>query len=670
MTEQTYSAGINGYQTSFTQGFGQDTPVQAQAQSTESKFLKHLNRNKHVNETARLYEPHYENAWAKESEADGKQHERIVDSLAGRVAVRSITRGVMGAMFMAGANIVEREYDPTIMKLLKENNSLEEIEAKFSKSWQKAEEDAFNKYKNLDCVTKFLHEHVMYKIAYLFDATFGKGIKTAGNLLNGKGEELTTFHPTAFFGPFNAAAKINPGYTLGEEIVRATWGYAAGSIGDAWGRNLAGICDPNVKKSWIHDGKVNFAELGKATLKATWNILSYRQGEDWAVALPYVYLMRGMRSASAKTWGMSDKIPYTNGHAGIGDNFVVDNGEVIGNKFSHGLWDLQTRFTVYNILTLAYRDTYNHFATSFHNWGEHGYKPGDLLDLPHTSISETIKYAAKTAIKGTLYMTPAIPLFSFPRTAQAATTASFIDKDLTTRVEKPSGFKAYDAKNYQDFSKILRPIGMICEKVEKTAEGAFSFLGFKQPAEWGRQWARSAIGYTPYMIAKYEGEQLVNTPQMDASLYRTLDGIGALNWSEAKAGAYDTWNSLWHKPISEITYSHICDDRGLINSAQHAKDSADIRDNKLHPDDSHVAKVMEHREIKKEIRKIEKEAKDFKKAPQPIDIAAKFKTSPIPANYETYEKPESIISLNAHSRQNIIQNNGIDKTNITQAASF
>ncbi|MFO1241711.1 MAG: hypothetical protein U1E36_00680 [Rickettsiales bacterium] len=83
-----------------------------------------------------------------------------------------------------------------------------------------------------------------------------------------------------------------------------------------------------------------------------------------------------------------------------------------------------------------------------------------------------------------------------------------------------------------------------------------------------RDFVNNAIAYTPYMIAKDESSRWMDNEVMDASIYRTLDGITGLNWKSFSEGSRDIWHSVFHQPVSEETYKQSLQQRGLINSRQ------------------------------------------------------------------------------------------------------
>jgi hypothetical protein len=87
--------------------------------------------------------------------------------------------------------------------------------------------------------------------------------------------------------------------------------------------------------------------------------------------------------------------------------------------------------------------------------------------------------------------------------------------------------------------------------------------------------ARAQLAYFPYMIAKYELAQLWDTPEMDAAIYRALDGITDGKPNEVWQGVQDVGNVVTLQPVSEVTHALIAEPRGLINSTCEAKEKTD-----------------------------------------------------------------------------------------------
>ena len=326
-----------------------------------------------------------------------KERRPWASTVDGRFAIRTISRGVMGAAFFAIGGIMTnrmlRNYDPAMS----------------------LKEQAFGEGGNF-----------MKVIAKSIDTVVGKPIETVF------GRDAVTFRETRAFEKTRMGADGKPvhghvwGRSLGDEAVAITFDFAMASVGDAWARNIAGVFDPNVKKRWLDDkGHVHFPELIQDTLKSTWKILSYNQAEDWAVAIPYAYQMKFQRKALDHLFPgfRYDFDRQANG----GSVRINHDGKITGDYSLAGALDLQIRFTGYNIGTMVYREAYNKVAEKLQDWKEGHYKmpeihvksPGALMRDFDDKAGELGQYLTKSAIKATIFMTPSVPFFWMFRTPQS-----------------------------------------------------------------------------------------------------------------------------------------------------------------------------------------------------------------------------------------------------------
>ncbi len=353
--------------------------------------------NPYVNYSAHLFT----DPWEKSSEEDGKQGKPLYKSLGGRVSTRLLSRGVFGATFMTLGNMAVRTWDPHM--------PIDEM--------------------------RTLHKGMSY-LAHGIDVAIGSPIKSMF------GEEAVTFRTKKNFSATRnreAIAKtlagdrvpvefVN-GRSLGQEVVGVTLDFAAGSFGDALGRELVAVADPNYHKDWLKNGHVNFGELAKSAGKSLWRIMSYNQMEDWAAALPYVYQMKAQRKIIGKAWHGSK---FTLDHQNNGGSFLVDSeGNIQGSLMAAGALDLQARFMGYNFYTLMFRDTYNHVAMKLGEWKDNGFHVNaSLPEHPIRSMEhgaeETAKYVAKSFMKSMLYMAPAVPFFWAFRTPISRNSGVFV----------------------------------------------------------------------------------------------------------------------------------------------------------------------------------------------------------------------------------------------------
>lgn len=321
------------------------------------------------------------------------------DSTKGRLAIRLVSRGIVGAAAFAWGQRVAREqmigYEPH--------------------RWDKS---------------KPLHY-----VAKAFDSTLGKVISGGARMLapTGQGDlwafDATRFRTNAYF--HRNKVGLNPGRSYGAEIVGITFDFFCASIGDALVRNIFQELDPNNKKSWLVDakgepatrGRIVWGELGKAILRKGWRIFSYNGLEDFAVAPIYAYQMKWQRqllSSKFKGFGLS----ADNGSFGASIFFNKD-GTLAEPRTQEvaGAIDLHCRFVGYNWYTLMYREAYNGVANAFGKWKSEGFKLSvPKLDDPLKAIGETmgqgIRYVMKSFVKANLYMQPAVLPFWLIRVPQ------------------------------------------------------------------------------------------------------------------------------------------------------------------------------------------------------------------------------------------------------------
>jgi|GEM_PF-1496509 len=315
-----------------------------------------------------------------------------------RLAIRMFSRGVLGAAFFTAGGMVVKKwmqgYDVT---------------------------KSFSQQSNKNPLTF---------IAKLVDTGVGKPIEAAVTAVAGKemGLRAVHFRPTRYG---KIAGTEMHGRSLGDEVVNITFDFFCASVGDAWGRDIAGWFDPHVKKSWMDEkGNINFPEAVKQAIKSTGRYIAYNGGEDWAVAIPYAYFMKGQRALIDRA---SPGFKYDFDRSINGGSSKVRNGVITGNYNVEGIIDLQNRFTVYNVGTMMYREAYDYVG----NWVAG--KPHKIYGAPDSEPDETrnivekagdlVKWAARSAVKGAIVMTPAVPFFWITRTPQSKHRGAFIDPE-------------------------------------------------------------------------------------------------------------------------------------------------------------------------------------------------------------------------------------------------
>lgn len=328
-------------------------------------------------------------AWEKEKE----QHKNLPwnSTVQGRSTIRLFSRGVMGALFFTigsrWATSAMRDYHP-------------------GKS----------------------PENLPQGIAYSVDKLVGRPLEKIATRMGYDGKAFTTFRPTeTYYGG------TQHGRTLGHEVIGMTWDFATMSVGDALGRDIVGVFDPNNETTWIKDNHISYSNLINTVGKKAWNYLTYNAGEDWAVSIPYVFYNRWQRNTINK---FSPGFGYDSDRRLNGGSFKVDKeGKVYGTFSKEGALDLQGKFTAYNIGTLMYREVYNEIGGHLKKWAKDDYRMPEMPGLGEAVakapdvISHGMKWAVRDVIKGALYMTPAVPAFWFFRTPQTKYRGAFINPE-------------------------------------------------------------------------------------------------------------------------------------------------------------------------------------------------------------------------------------------------
>lgn len=368
-------------------------------------------------------------------------------TLVGRIGTRLISRGIFGALaFTWMGNYAGRalkNYDPSCIK-----------------TWGEFGQALTN------VSSTSLHYHqakpnIMCAIAKSFDVLAGKPIQAAARSIAPSGYErlweksAVTFRPRAMFhDPISKLHKDGDyvlrqyGRTLGHEVVAVTADFAAASTADAAFRNIIQAIDPNTDKDreknpnaefdWYKKGKFHLGSFSKDVGKRLWKIVSFNQGEDWAVALPYVYFMKWHRNAInniSPGFKIASDNPNWNVSSDKWRRSTLPNSrevklEHIGDFGKEGAWDLQARFSIYNVFTLMYREAYTK-AGDFLGDVWHGGKHQATFTMPENPFAAAVKsvgniarYGLKSFIKANIYMQPAVPFFWSFRVPQSRWRAS------------------------------------------------------------------------------------------------------------------------------------------------------------------------------------------------------------------------------------------------------
>jgi hypothetical protein len=368
---------------------------------------------------------------------DSYQKQPWNDSPQGRLAIRSVSRGLMGALFFTAGGLWARKMMTGEHTYNLEKGLLETVESK-------------NPF------------HIVTK---LIDTFAGKPIEMAVNATGGNGLVATHFKPTKYHRFYTDATgkqfEIH-GRSLGEEAMFTTFDFFCASVGDAMGRDIIGWFDPGIKKTWMDDkGNLNIPETLKTLGESLFRYVTYNGGEDWAVAIPYVYFVRAQRSVMdnlSPGYRFESDVGLNASSLKMGTKAVPHN--VTGSYAIEAMIDYQSRFTVYNIGTLMYRELYDKIEKSIEGKRSNLYGAPDAPPDPkRTFLSDTldvVKWTARSVIKGVIYMTPAMPFFSLTRVTQGRNRALFVDPtnnsamSFTGNDGNPHFVNAHDVKEGTD----------------------------------------------------------------------------------------------------------------------------------------------------------------------------------------------------------------------------
>lgn len=262
-------------------------------------------------------------------------------------------------------------------------------------------------------------------IAKTYDVLAGKPIKALVNALGYDGEKFLTFRPSMQLEGYGGKM----GRSLGHEVIGVTFDFGAMSCGDFWGRKIADTLDPNIKIDWKDDqGNIDPGKAASRFAKNWWTAITYAAGEDWAVAVPYVLTMRhiGTPAINKMFPGYARDFDMN----GNGSTLLVnEKGRIRGNLTAAGVLNFWERFTTYNVGTLMFREAYNWIGDRFAFTRDTGRLPPILNsatdggnDNPQHPVlegaRELVQWAARDAVKASIYMIPAVPFFWVTRVPQ------------------------------------------------------------------------------------------------------------------------------------------------------------------------------------------------------------------------------------------------------------
>ncbi len=342
----------------------------------------------------------FRNAWGSVHYTDHQKHLKWSESYTGRLAIRSVSRGIIGCAFYSLANIYGSK-----------------------------------QLGNYDLQKD--PENVLQHITRFIDNTAGKGIQKVVKAVTGdevRAQKFTLFRDTRNYGNViklaDGTTQAVMGRSLGHEAMAVTFDFATMSFFDYMMRYFIGLLDPNARDKWMKDGHIVFPEALKDLLKNVFRGVTYAAGEDMAVAIPYVFLMRKQRNFFDK---LSPGFKYDADKGLNGGSYKIDgNGHIIGNYNAEGMLDLMSRFSWYNVGTKMFRDAYTTGERKLLQWqnGDHkialpALDPSkswvDILRAGVHKIGDGVLYALSTTIKTMMYMIPASFTFAAIRTSQSKT---------------------------------------------------------------------------------------------------------------------------------------------------------------------------------------------------------------------------------------------------------
>lgn len=347
----------------------------------------------------------FEKTWDTEERRRKKTEYEWRDTYGGRLAIRSFSRGIMGSVFFTAG---------------------QHLGSKYLRDYS---------YDHTDLTKSSEITNPLQFAARVVDKTIGQGIYKAALLVNGGDKEgakrVVTFRHTNHFKAYgkDKDGKEVMGRSYGHEGLAITFDFGLASLGDYFGREIAGLIDPNSEKKWMKDGRIDVPQATKALLGSIWTGVSKSMGEDYfAMAAGYQYVVRATRSGINK---FSPGFKYDSDRWGNGGSFKVDDsGKIVGNYQLEGMLDLGVRFTAYNVMTKMFRDGYDKVANEAKHFWEgdrtihypHFDKPPTLTDMAKKTVDgvkSAVQYVARTVVKTSIIMIPSSSLFAFIRAAQS-----------------------------------------------------------------------------------------------------------------------------------------------------------------------------------------------------------------------------------------------------------
>lgn len=438
----------------------------------------------------------------------------------GRLAIRSVSRGVIGAAFYTfGAN--------------------------------KAVKDMAGYHGNST------PQNMLQHIARGIDIGIGKPLEWAFNKMGKDGKAMVSFRPSLKTGA----------RTLGEDAIYNTFDFAMASAGDALGREIIGLFDPAKEKTWKGaDGKIKFPQAVRSLVSASQRIF-LAQAEDWCVAVPYTFQQKFQRKLINKFSPGFENTADSTLHGAMYK--LDDKGNIRGTYALEGAIDLQARFTGYNFGTGLFRDMVGAVKSGHHNRiekKEKGYEkpiektPQTMFRAGKTSARNVTRYLLNRLVKTAIIMTPSIPIFSALRIPQNRDRGLGLMPDgREVELWKRPDFdvSTVDRSGWNTTNRVLdktlNPLGAAANKLSNGLGNIVAPLGGNTPEgktrarEFARNYVNASMAYTPYIYAKNEFSNMWDNTHMNTAVDRVVDGVFNAKLKEIKEGAKDIAHVIRHK---------------------------------------------------------------------------------------------------------------------------
>jgi hypothetical protein len=346
-------------------------------------------------------------------------------SLKSRLAQRTVTRGLLGAGFYTWGAI-RAENDIKFYDYEKPRNTIQRFARFLDNTVGKTDRAIFNSN---------------WKEAIYDPSKVKKGFRAEDGMRLYRESRRFKINETDKFG--NTRQRYRVGRTWGPEIISVTFEFAMGSVGDSLGRQLIEGVE---EKIWQNkQGKFDLGKLVDKSMHSLWRVFSYHQMEDWAVAVPYVALMKWQRHAIEKLIPGADRVLANQQNGGT--KRITPDTQITGTYMMAGALDLQSRFTWYNVFTSIFRDGYNSAKDSIDTWRKRDYalpnlsvpNPESAIKNTASGVGDVLRYLARQTIKGFIIMTPSVPFFWFTRTPQTQTVGLAADPTYGPLVTSPLG---------------------------------------------------------------------------------------------------------------------------------------------------------------------------------------------------------------------------------------